>query len=94
MSMKTDLYTKIVLSIIAVCLVILVFKDNDVVTTAHALPSVAMTQSNSPIDVRIVGVSGYFELPVQIKSSQITIPMSIENVKSSIWNPLPVEIKK
>jgi hypothetical protein len=51
--MKTDLYTKAVLTIIAACLLGLVFRDVPTVTTAHA-----ETTGEPPIHVIIDGVQG------------------------------------
>jgi hypothetical protein len=51
--MKTDLYTKVVLTIIAACLLGLVFRDTPIVTTAHA-----ETATDAPIHVIIDGVQG------------------------------------
>jgi hypothetical protein len=50
--MTIDKYTKAVLTIIAVALVGLLFKDVPVVSTARA-------QSSETIDVNIVGINGY-----------------------------------
>lgn len=49
--MKTDGYTKTVLTVIACCLVYLVAKDLSVVPVVHA-------QSRGPIDVNVVQVAG------------------------------------
>jgi hypothetical protein len=55
--MKTDAYTKIVLTVIAICLVILASKSLDfgfIVSTAHA-----QTEPNKQIvDVNIVRING------------------------------------
>ena len=51
--MKTDLYTKVVLTIIAACLLGLVFRDTPIVTTAQA-----ETATEAPIHVIIDGVQG------------------------------------
>jgi hypothetical protein len=50
--MKTDLYTKVVLTIIA-CLLGVVFRDTPIVTTAYA-----ETATGAPIHVIIDGVQG------------------------------------
>jgi hypothetical protein len=51
--MKTDLYTKVVLTVIAACLLGLVFRDAPIVTTANA-----ETATGAPIHVIIDGVQG------------------------------------
>ncbi|SRR6266702_513865 len=48
--MKPDLYTKVVLTVIAACLVILVFKNFDVPKSAFAYGN------GNVVDVRIVGI--------------------------------------
>jgi hypothetical protein len=50
---KTDLYTKVVLTIIAACLLGLVFRDAPIVTTAYA-----ETATGAPMHVIIDGVQG------------------------------------
>jgi hypothetical protein len=50
---KTDLYTKVVLTVIAACLLGLVFRDAPIVTTAQA-----ETATEPPIHVIIDGVQG------------------------------------
>lgn len=70
--MKTDLYTKTILTIIAVCLTINVVQQLDVIPKAYA----GTPTSNDPllnvasetIDVRIVDISTYDELNVNLKS--------------------------
>ena len=49
--MKTDVYTKTVLTVIACCLLYFAAKDLSVVPVVHA-------QSGGPIDVNIVQVAG------------------------------------
>ena len=51
--MKTDLYTKVVLTIIAACLLGLVFRDAPIVTTAYS-----ETATQAPMHVIIDGVQG------------------------------------
>jgi hypothetical protein len=51
--MKTDLYTKVVLTVIAACLLGLVFRDAPIVPTAQA-----ETATEPPIHVIIDGVQG------------------------------------
>lgn len=90
--MKTDVYTKIVLTIIAVCLVIIVFKNINFVPEARAVP--AVPQAREVIDVRLVEVGYSVEVPVKIKSiSDRSLPVKIEDV-DFMCRPLPVEVKK
>lgn len=90
--MKTDVYTKIVLTVIAVCLVVIVFRNINFIPTAQAVP--AVPQQRDVIDVRLVGVGYNVQLPVEIKSiSNRSLPVKIEDV-DFMCRPLPVEVKK
>jgi hypothetical protein len=70
--MKTDLYTKTILTIIAVCLTINVVHQLEIIPKAYA----TSLTNNDPllsapvetIDVRIVDISTYDELNVNLKS--------------------------
>ncbi len=62
--MKTDIYTKIVLTVIAICLTISLLKEFDIITTAKAdttatapAPIPTATQS-APVDVNITHIDG------------------------------------
>ncbi len=76
--MKTDMYTKAVLTIIAIALVGHLFKDSSLITPAHAsneLPPSISTEyalvpisENNTMDVRIVDISTYDEMNVNVKS--------------------------
>ena len=95
--MKTDLYTKVVLTVITVALTINVLKDFDVIPSAQAsqpTPSVADIQrTNEVVDVRITGVSGFTTIPVEIKKVDNTIPVKIEEV-STFRTIMPVRIEE
>lgn len=85
--MKTDLYTKIVLTIIAIALVGHLVKDVDLVSKAHAAPlplEVLSTQTDGVIDVNIVQINGKdiatTDIPVKINNiSTATIPVDVRN---------------
>jgi hypothetical protein len=65
--MKIDLYTKVVLTTIAACLVVLVFRDAPVVTTARA------TEGDKPMHVIIDSFDGGF--------NSAAMPVKIEGIK-------------
>lgn len=88
--MKTDLYTKAVLTVIAICLVIIVFKNMNFVSVANANP-VDFPMQKEVMDVRIVGVDYFTKIPVEIKSSE-TLPVKIEEV-GSVYRALPVKLQ-
>lgn len=92
--MKTDVYTKIVLTVIAVCLVVIVFRNIDFVPTAQAVQTVPAVLPSDVVEVRLVGVDYGVEVPVKIKSvSDRSLPVKIEDV-DFMCRPLPVEVKK
>ena len=61
--MRTDCYTKILLTVIAVCFVLHILKEYDFITSAHAettsSAAVLNTQQTNVVDVRIVDGVGY-----------------------------------
>ncbi|MDU1904639.1 MAG: hypothetical protein E6772_07640 [Dysgonomonas sp.] len=88
---KTDLYTRIVLTIIAVCLTINLLKDFQIITTAQAnnptsIAAPDASQSRNQImDVNIVQIGGRsatsssVTLPVEIKSTGRNLPVEVKN---------------
>jgi len=77
--MKTDRYTKVVLTVIAICLTLQVAKEFDFMPKAYASsdPTLPITNSkyklievdeSNVMDVRIVDINTYDELNVNIKS--------------------------
>lgn len=72
--MKSDMYTKVILTIIAVCLTINVFNNWEIIPTAHASNTIKTPKyklipfENNTIDVRIVDINTYDELNVNLKS--------------------------
>lgn len=69
--MKTDLYTKIVLTVIAIALVANFFKNNDVISSAYASHNnqiQALPVQKEVIDVNIVSVSK----PIDVNLMQYT----------------------
>lgn len=79
--MKTDFYTKTMLTVIAICLTVIVVKDIQIIPSAYALEeNVSNKDTNSTeyrlvpvsnmetLDVRIVDINTYDELNVNVKS--------------------------
>jgi hypothetical protein len=70
--MKTDNYTKAILTIIAICLSLNLVKDLEIIPTAYASENHSINNDlpslNETIDVRIVDINTYDELNVNIKS--------------------------
>ena len=74
--MKTDFYTKTILTIIAICLTINVVKELEIIPKAYASKNTVETSENyklvpisenNTLDVRIVDIDTYDELDVNIK---------------------------
>ena len=89
--MKTDLYTKAVLSLIAVCLTILVLKQVDVIPNAYAEP----TEKNLNPNVKygLVPMNADGSIDVNIKSST-TMDVRIESCsRAAFYNAEPIEVK-
>lgn len=85
--MKTDLYTKIVLTVIAVALTLNLVKDFDWITSAKAetavtKPNIVASKTEGVIDVNIVSVDGssvrWEGLPVTIKGVSTRDRLSVE----------------
>lgn len=70
--MKTDLYTKAILTVIAVCLSINVIQQLEIIPTAHATATdpigIDLPVISETIDVRIVDIYTSDELNVNLKS--------------------------
>lgn len=77
--MKTDTYTKIILTIIASCLTINIIKQWDFIPTVHATENMETPElstkyklvpisDNDVLDVRIVDINTYDELNVNLKN--------------------------
>ena len=90
--MKTDLYTKSILTIIALCLTINVVSEFEIIPAAYASDSSITPNSSTEykvvpvsefetLDVRIVDINTYDELNVNIKSVDTYDEMKV-NIKS------------
>lgn len=75
--MKTDKYTKTILTIIAICLTINVMKDFEIIPSVYAnelgkIPEIPVGYKVVPMsdvmDVRLVDINTYDELNVNLKS--------------------------
>ena len=66
--MKTDKYTKTVLTVIAVCLTLNVVKDFNIIPSVYATEKPDIMPVTSVMDVRLVDINTYDELNVNLKS--------------------------
>jgi len=105
--MKTDIYTKVVLTVIALFLALNYFKDTNLITSAQAntveLPTMVKAKRDT-IDVNIVQLNGQDifirSLKLQGGGSKVVFPISLEyhnllsplDVKVSSQYSLPVDI--
>ncbi|QQX75862.1 MULTISPECIES: hypothetical protein [Aequorivita] len=92
--MKTDNYTKIILTIIAVCLTINVMRDFEFIPSAHAnetetLPNKTFTEV---MDVRLVDINTYDELNVNLKSVDTYDEVKVNLKKIETSDELDVNI--
>ncbi|HIE44718.1 MAG TPA: hypothetical protein EYP87_00750 [Flavobacteriaceae bacterium] len=108
--MKTDFYTKAILTIIALCLTCNVISDMDIIPSAYASGNTLTPEKSSEyclvpinntetIDVRIVDINTYNELKVNITSIDTNDEMdiNIDEIGGS-WvssgGPINVKIKE
>lgn len=95
--MKTDFYTKAVLTVIAVCLTIIVLKQVDIIPNAYA--ETPKTNLNSNMNYVLVPLNADGSIDVNVKSNSSTIDVNIESCDSWAlqWAfgayPIPVKIK-
>lgn len=85
--MKTDTYTKVILTIIAVCLTINVVKDLNIFPSAYAkAPHKTLENPTAEvIDVRLVDINTYDELNVNLKrvDTYDEVKVNIKSIETS-----------
>ena len=83
--MKTDKYTKTILTIIAICLTINVMKDFEIFPAAYASEKVESKTVNEVMDVRLVDISTYDEMNVNLKSVDTydEVKVNIKNIETT-----------
>ena len=91
--MKTDFYTKTILTVIAICLTTLVLKNIDIIPRAYA------NETKNGIDpytnYGLVPLNPDGSIDVNIKSNSEIINVNIEEVGGwSTWGKVPVVIKE
>jgi len=93
--MKTDLYTKTILTIIAVCLSVNVFQQLEIIPSAHAATSTStgsFEAINNVMDVRIVDVNTSDELNVNVKSIDAYDEMKVNITSVDTRDELDINI--
>lgn len=103
--MKTDLYTKAILTVIAICLTIIVLKQVDIIPDVHAENNTSM--KNPSLSYGIVPMNPDGSINVNIKSTSSTMDVNLVDISTtgeldvnidevggySTYGKLPVEIK-
>lgn len=92
--MKTDNYTKTILTIIAICLTINVVKEFDIIPSAYATEKNEPKLTNQVMDVRLVNISTYDKLNVNIKSVDTYDALKVNLNKIGTSDKLDVNIKE
>ncbi len=90
--MKTDTYTKTILTIIAICLTINVVKDFNFIPTAYANEKELQKPITDVMDVRIVDINTYDELNVNLKSVDTYDEVKVNLKKIETTDELDVNI--
>lgn len=92
--MKTDNYTKIILTIIAICLTINVIKDFEIFPSAYANETENVTEKpfSEVLDVRLVDINTYDELNVNLKSVDTYDEVKVNLKKIETSDELDVNI--
>ncbi|MCK9398612.1 MAG: hypothetical protein M0Q51_01285 [Bacteroidales bacterium] len=90
--MKPDFYTKAVLTVIAICLLIIVFKQMEIIPTSFAnFPS---TNLSSNMNFGLVPLNSDGSIDVNIKSMSDIIDVNIEEVGGySCYDKVPISIE-
>ncbi len=90
--MKTDNYTKTILTIIAICLTINVLKNFDMVPSTYAAEKMDTKPVNEVMDVRLVDINTYDELNVNLKSVDTYDELKVNLKKIETTDNLDVNI--
>jgi hypothetical protein len=95
--MKVDIYTKIILTVIAVCLTVIVLRDINIVSEAHAQAQAQarareLASGEDVINVQLVGIkkthrAPWDNLPVEVKNRN-ALDVKVKNLMS-----IPVTIR-
>lgn len=93
--MKLDLYTKGVLTVIAICLTINVLKDLDIIPKAYAAETKPNIENKSNLlpnkNYGLIPVNADGTIDVNIKSSSV---MKVDISTISTWDKMRVVIKE
>ena len=88
--MKTDYYTKTVLTVIAICLTIIVFKQLEIIPNANANPKNPVLKGE--MNYGLVPLNADGSIDVNIKSSSSAMEVNISEISTS--DKLNVKVKE
>ncbi len=91
--MKTDFYTKAVLTIIAICLTIIVLKQVNIVPSAYAGSPKTNLYSNTTYGLVPLNADGSIDVNIK-SSSQMDVNITGVNGSYVSYGKLPVVIKE
>ncbi len=90
--MKTDFYTKAVLTVIAICITIIVLKQVDIIPNAYA--ETPKTNINTNMNYGLVLLNAEGSIDVNIKSNSSSIDVNIVEVGGfATFGTVPVKVK-
>jgi len=99
--MKTDHYTKIVLTVIAICLTINIVKEFGLIPSAYANEGISHnevktfpTNATQVMDVRIVDINTSKEMNVNLKNVSTYDPIKVNVKKIETSDKLDVNLKE
>ncbi len=91
--MKVDIYTKIILTVIAMCLTVIVLRDINIVSEAQAQAQAReLASGEDVINVQLVGIkkthrAPWDKLPVEVKNAD-ALDVKVKNLTS-----IPVTVR-
>ncbi len=89
--MKTDFYTKAVLTVIAICLTIIALKQVDIIPNAYA--GTPKTNLNTNMNYGLVPLNADGSIDVNVKSSS-TMDVNITSCSNNaFYHAEPIEVK-
>lgn len=91
--MKTDRYTKTVLTVIAACLVVHTLKSVNIIPEAHAAEPASKATAALPETAKYGLVPVNADGSINVKLTN-TAPMEVKIVDISSYNEMPVNIKE
>jgi len=85
--MKTDSFTKTVLTVIAICLLVLVVKDLQIIPQAHANPITTKVTNEAALNYALIPVNEDGSINVRLTSTEtwMLILKTLILMMNSVW---------